>query len=188
MRRMKYVIIFVCLLLICVVFVIFAQNIVPDKDIQKIQTTTITQKNTLVTLLHLARTTSYSKERVLVTEEGKGQLYAIPGVYTEFLIEYLGEAPIDNLSMSSPIQFWVNGKQIIELDTVVGGGTGVAQNYNLDEVFGFIPPVVENKDRSRLIKESTRGIILPSGKVEIRIEVGFNNEKEWFVFKNIPVY
>jgi len=149
---------------------------------------TITQQNTRVTLLHVAKITSFSQEWIHGTKKGDGNIYAIPGVYVEFLVECLGSDEIEKINLTGATQFWINDEKVEKLDSVVNSGTTTVCPYSREKVFGCTPPVVEDESRAHLIKDTRRGVVLNSTTVDIKIKTGFNEESELFEFKNIPLF
>jgi len=48
-------------------------------------------------------------------------------------------------------------------------------------------PAVKNPKRTHVIEIWERGVGVPSGKIDLRITTGFNDQTQEFVFKNVPV-
>jgi len=160
------------------------------KDIEPITSTSVTIGDTQVTLVNVARTISLSNQYVHGQDDQQGQLYAVPSVYVEFLIEWLGDTPIKTGPHDGGIEFWENGKKISTLDSVIDGGVGETKQYqSIESTFGFDMPKVDNPDRASIRIISERGFVFKSKRIEVRIRTSFDeNELQWFVFENIPIY
>lgn len=186
---MKRSIILTIILFIVMISTVIA-SIKRTKDIEPITSASVTIDDIRVTLVNIARTVSLSDQFVHAHDDKKGQLYAIPGVYMEFLIERLGNTEISSGPHITDVQFWENGKKISAIDSVVPGGVGGIRPYqSIEGKFGFNMPSVDNPDRTRIRYESSRGIVFTSKTIEVRLRTGFdNNELQWFVFENIPIY
>jgi serine/threonine protein kinase len=148
----------------------------------------VTHGNTRITLIHLARTTSWSNQFVDGHEEPLGPVVAIPGVYMEFLAEYLGEAVPRPGFNESTIKLYQNGKLITASDHVVAGGDGGIKPYSKrNQQFGFNRPGVDNERSAVVLWNYKRGLSPEAGTVAIRFEAGFDQEKHLFEFHDIPI-
>jgi hypothetical protein len=184
---MKRGIALIIILSIVIVSTVIA-SIQQTKDIKPIASASVTKGDIRVTLVNIARTVSLSNQ--YMHDNPQGRLYAIPSVYVEFLIERLGNTPINSGPHITDIEFWENGKKISAIDSVVSGGVGGIRPYqSIESMFGFDMPSLDNPDRTRIRYESIRGIVFTSKTIEIRLQTAFdNNELKWFVFENIPIY
>ena len=177
-----------------ILFIVMVSTIIAStkttKDIEPITSTSVTIGDTRVTLVNIARTVSLSNQYVHGQDDQQGQLYAVPSVYVEFLIERLGDTPIKTGPHDGGIEFWENGKKISALGSVINGGVGETKQYqSIESTFGFDMPKVDNPDRARIRIISERGFVFKSKRIEVRIRTSFDeNELQWFVFENIPIY
>ena len=160
-----------------------------SKPLASMEAPSITHGNTRITLIHMARTTSWSNQFVHGHNDEQGPMYAIPGVYMEFLVEPIGDVSAKPGFNESTIKLFQNGRLISASSPVVGGGDGGIEQYSLKkEQFGFKRPVVNDERRTGVIWDYQRGISLESGKVTIRFEAGFDQDNHVFEFKDIPLY
>ena len=165
---MKYKILTLVMLSTALVSIVTAM-MRTEIGIKTVGAASVTHGDTRVTLLHVARTTSLTKQFVQGPDEQEGRLYAVPGVYVEFLIERTGDKQIECGPHVSSVELWQNGEKVSGIRSVVAGGVGGIRTYSSDiHYFGFEPPAVENIERTRLRYSSKRGIVLKSGEVERR--------------------
>ena len=149
----------------------------------------ITHGNTRITLIHMARTTSWSNQHVHGHDDQQGPTYAIPGVHLVFLVEPMADLSAKSGLNSSTIKLFQNGRLLSASSPVVGGGDSGIEQYALKkERFGFKHPVVNDESKACIMWDYLRGISLESGKVTIRFEAGFEQENHMFEFKDIPLY
>lgn len=179
--------------LIIVLMVIVSAAIATIKtteDIEPISYASVTIGDIRVTLVSISRTVSLTNQYVQGRNGQEGQLYAVPSVYVECLIERLGDTPTKTGPHEGGIEFWENGKKILDIGSIVGGGVGVTKQYQpVEDMFGFDMPSVDNPDRTRVRTCSERGVVFSSKRIDIRIRTGFDeNELQWFIFENIPIY
>ena len=159
------------------------------KPLASMEAPSITHGNTRITLLHMARTTSWSNQFVHGHDDRQGSMYAIPGVYLEFLVEPMGELSAKSGLNSSTIKLLQNGRLISASSPVIGGGDSGIEQYALKKQrFGFKRPVVNDESKARIMWDCLRGISLESGKVTIRFKAGFDQDNHMFEFKDIPLY
>ena len=160
-----------------------------DKILSPMEIPVVTHGNTKVTLLHIARTTSWSSQFVRGDEDQQGPMYAVPGAYLEFLVERLDEPSAPPQFNESTIKLFQNGRMISTSSPVTAGGASVNENYSpSSQRFGFQPPVVENQRKALILRSYKRGIALDSGHVTIRFTAGFDEDEYMFEFKDIPLY
>ena len=173
-------------------FVVAATSGYSDKQpktLSPMAAPSITHGNTRITLIHMARTTSWSNQFVHGHDAQQGPMYAIPGVYLEFLVEPMGELSAKSGLNSSTIRLLQNGRLISASSPVIGGGDSGIEQYALKKQrFGFKRPVVNDESKARIMWDCLRGISLESGKVTIRFEAGFDQENHMFEFKDVPLY
>ena len=160
------------------------------EEIEPVSSASKTIGDTRVTLVNIARTVTLSNQYVHGHDDKKGQLYAVPGVYVEFIIERLGDTPIKTGPHFGGTEFWENGKKISALGSVIHGDTGEVKQYKaFENRLGFDMPETDNPDRAYIQFISDRGIVFTSKRIEVRIQTGFDDKKpQWFVFENIPIY
>ena len=177
---------------ICLFTVCFASLIKADRPsqtkLQSIPRLTITENNTRVTLLHIARTTSFSRNFVNGAEDDDTRTYVIPGSYVVYLVECLGDDEIKNTNTLAPLQLWSNGQQLTAMASVVSGGANRKESYRPVNMFGFDMPSVSDESRSFIRKASLRGIAINSETVDIKVTAGFNQESELFEFNSVPIH
>ena len=75
-----------------------------SKPLASMEAPSVTHGNTRITLIHMARTTSWSNQHVHGHDEQQGPTYAIPGVFVEFLVEPIGDVPAKSGLNSSTIK------------------------------------------------------------------------------------
>lgn len=149
----------------------------------------VTHGNTKITLIHLARTTSWSSQFVHGDDDQNGPMYAIPGVLLEFLVERLGEASVQPKFNESTIKLFQNGRVISPANPVTGGGDqGTEQYSQRSQRFGFKRPMVSDESSTHMLWSFKRGLSLESGTVTIRFQAGFDQENHTFEFNDIPLY
>ena len=159
------------------------------KTLSSMAAPSVTHGNTRITLIHIARTTSWSNQHVHGHEDQQGPMYAIPGVYLEFLVEPMGELPAKSGLSSSTIKLLHNGRLISAPRPVQGGGDSGVEQYCLKKQrFGFKRPVVIDQSKTYIMWDYIRGIPLESGKATIRFNASFDQDSHLFEFKDIPLY
>ena len=159
------------------------------KTLPSMAAPSITHGNTRITLIHMARISSWSNQFVHGHDDQQGPMYAIPGVYLEFLVEPIGEVPAKSGLNSSTIKLLQKGRLIPASSPVVGGGdSGIEQYYLKKQRFGFKRPVVNDPSKAYIMWDYIRGISLESGKVMISFEAGFDQDNHLFKFRDIPLY
>jgi len=159
------------------------------KTLRSMAAPSVTHGNTRITLIHLARTTSWSKQFVNGHDDQQGPMYAIPGVYLEFLVERLGEVSAKPGLNNSTIKLLQNGRLISAYSPVTPGGEGGIEQYSLrSQRFGFKRPVVKDDSKTCILWDFKRGISLESGTVAIRFQAGYDQDNHMFEFNDIPVY
>lgn len=186
MKRSIVVLIIVLMLMVSAVIA----TIKTTEDIEPIPSASVTIGDIRVTLISISRTVSLTNQYVQSRNDQQGQLYAVPSVYVECLIERLGDTPTKTGPHDGGIEFWEDGKKISNIVSVVSGGVGVTKPYQpVEDMFGFDMPSVDNPDRTRVRTYSERGVVFTSKRIDIRIRTGFDeNELQWFIFENIPIY
>ena len=158
------------------------------KTLRSTAAPSVTHGNTRITLIHLARTTSWSNQFVHGHDDQKGPVYAIPGVYTEFLVERLDETSAQPKFNESTIKLYQNGTLISASSPVIGGGDSGNEQYSVEKQrFGFKRPVVNNESNAHILWDYQRGIALESGTVTICFQAGFGQENHRFEFNDIPL-
>jgi hypothetical protein len=177
----------ICLFTVCFASLIRADRPSQETKLQSIPRLTITKNNTRVTLLHIARTTSFSNNFVNGAEDDTNT-YVIPGSYVVYVVECLGADKIKNTNTLAPLQLWSNGQQLTAMASVVGGGSNRKESYSPVNMFGFDLPSVKDESRSFIRKASLRGIAINSETVDIKITAGFNRESDLFEFNRVPIH
>ena len=86
------------------------------------------------------------------------------GVYAEFLLEWFGDDPKPNFP--GPVTFWVDGKELICLESVRPMGLYEAAQIHRR---GFPLPAAENPKKTRVFRVWHAGVELSGDTVEIRI-------------------
>ncbi len=159
------------------------------KTLRSMAAPSVAHGNTRITLIHLARTTSWSNQFVHGHDDQQGPMYAIPGVYLEFLVERLDEPATKPGFNESTIKLIQNGRLISASSPVIGGGDGGIEQYSQrSQRFGFNRPVVANEDEACIMWDYQRGLFLESGTVAIRFKAGFDQDNHMFEFNDIPLY
>ena len=159
------------------------------KPLGSMEAPSITHGNTRITLIHMARTTSWSNQFVHGHDDQQGSTYAIPGVHLVFLVEPMADLSAKSGLNSSTIKLFQNGRLLSASSPVVGGGDSGIEQYALKKQrFGFKDPVVNDESKACIMWDYLRGISLESGKVTIRFKAGFEQENHMFEFKDIPLY
>lgn len=180
-----------CMVLLCF-FVVASTAGYSDrkpKVLRPMAAPSVTHGNTRITLIHLARTTSWSNQFVHGHDDQQGPVYAIPGVYLEFLVERLGEPSTQPKFNESTIKLFQNGRLISPSSPVTGGGHQGTEQYALrSQRFGFKRPMVSNESSTYMLWSFRRGLSLESGNVTIRFKAGFDQDNHMFEFNDIPLY
>ncbi len=161
------------------------------KTLAPMEAPTVTHGDTTVALIHIARTTSWSNQFVSGDGDQQGPMYAIPGVYLEFLVEQIGEVSAKSRLNGARITLLQGDRPISTSSPIVVGGDEVDANYfPKKERFGFKPPAVNDERKAWIRSHYLRGISLESGKVTINFEASFpgNDHLVMFAFKDIPLY
>ena len=146
------------------------------------------QGNVRVVLLRVDRTTLFSDDGFRSTQPQK--IHAIPGLSYTYAVELLGDEPVKNWIMignGNPVS--LNGKPIgdTEPENICGGGNKASFEYG-QYIWGVLKrPAVTNPKRTHVFEVWERGLRVPGGKIDLRITTGFNEHKEEFVFRDIPV-
>jgi hypothetical protein len=146
------------------------------------------QGNVRVVLLRVDRTTLFSDEGFASTKPQK--IHAIPGLSYTYAVELLGDEPVKQWIMAGNGDLVsLDGKPIgdTEPENISGGGNKSAFEYG-QYIWGVLKkPAVTNPKRTHVFETWKRGLRVPGGKIDLRITTGFNEHKEEFVFKDIPV-
>jgi hypothetical protein len=159
------------------------------KPLASMEAPSITHGNTRITLIHMARTTSWSSQFVHGHDDQQGPVYAIPGIYLEFIVEIVDEDLIKPGFNSSTIILYQDGRLISPSSPVIGGGEHGEKQYSLrSQRFGFKRPPVKDADKAGILWSFNRGLSLGSGTVTIRFQAGFDQDSYMFEFKDIPLY
>ncbi len=146
-----------------------------------------TKGNVRVVLLKVERTTIFNSEGINKPEKGK--TYPAPYFGVTFLIEALGEEPVNIWSGSAEMK--IGGQYVsdekLRPDNLISG----RYNANFDLMaFGsgaIEMPKVANRKRCVVTQCLDRVARNPSGTLQVTIEAGFNKKTETFVFDGIPV-
>jgi hypothetical protein len=159
------------------------------KTLSSMTAPSVSHGNARITLIHMARTTSWSNQFVHGHDDQQGRMYAIPGVYLEFLVEQVGEVPANSGLNISTMKLFQNDRLISESSPVVGGGDGGIEQYSLrKQRFGFKRPKVNDESKAYIMWDYQRGKSIESGKVTIGFRAGFDQDNHMFEFKDIPLY
>jgi len=159
------------------------------KKLKPMPAPSLTQGNTKITLIHLARTTSWSNQFVNGHENQQGPIYAIPGVYMEFLFEQVDKTSDESDRNISTVKLIQNGRVLSGSKPIIKGGDGGIEQYLLNKQrFGFKRPKISDTSKAYIMWDFQRGISLEAGKVTIQFEAGSNQETHLFEFKDIPLY
>ena len=158
------------------------------KPLSSMAAPSITHGNTRITLIHMARTTSWSNQFVRGNDDREGPTYCIPGVYMEFVVEELDEVSTRCRLTGITTRLLQDGR-LISPSRVAGGGTGVNENFSRQsQRFGFKPPAVKEESKALILQDYMRGVALDSGLVTIHVNASIDDELQMFVFKDIPLY
>lgn len=146
------------------------------------------QGSVRVVLLRVDRTTLFSDEGFRETKPQK--IHAIPGLSFVYAVELLGDEPVKQWNVvgnGKPVS--LNGKPIGDTtpENISGGGHGTSHEYEHYDWGIMRKPAVTNPKRTHVFESWERGLRVPGGKIDLRITTGFNDHKEEFVFKDIPV-
>ena len=146
------------------------------------------QGNVRVVLLRVDRTTLFSDVGFMDTKPQK--IHAIPGLSFIYAVELLGDEPVKHWNMvgnGNPVS--LNGKPIGDTspENLSGGGNKASFEYEHYNWGVLKKPAVTNSKRTHVFEMWERGLRVPGGKIDLRITTGFNEHKEEFVFKDIPV-
>jgi hypothetical protein len=173
-------------------FVVASTSGYSDKQLKTLPSMaapSITHGNTRITLIHMSRITSWSNQFVHGHDDQQGPVYAIPGVYLQFVVEIVDEGLIKPGFNSSTIKLYQNGRLILPSSPVIGGGENGEEQYSLKkQQFGFKRPAVNDKSKTYIMWDYARGISLESGKVMISFKAGFDQDNHIFEFRDIPLY
>jgi hypothetical protein len=179
------------MIILCLFIVVStaSESDIKPKTLTSMAVPSITNGNTKITLIHLARTTSWTNQFVDAHEDQQGPMYAIPGVYLEFLVERLDHIPAKSKKNISTINLFQNGRLLSESIPVIAGGEGGIEQYSLrNQQFGFKRPVVKDESKAYILWSFKRGISIESGNVTIRFQAGFDQDNHIFEFRDIPLY
>lgn len=148
----------------------------------------VTHGNIKITLIHLARTTSWSNEFSRGHDDRPGAMYAVPGVYMEFVVEQLDEVST-KCELTGITTKLLQNDRLISVSMTLGVAS-VNANYSIQsQRFGFKPPEVKDERKALILRHYMRGVALDSGQVTIRVNASIiDDELQMFVFKDIPLY
>jgi hypothetical protein len=142
------------------------------------------QGETRLTLLEIARVTSFSSE-YLVREAGEN-VRAIPGLKIVFRVERLGHSGSNDLHEGG-VSVLVEGKPLSNHPMVIAGGNSLVEPVKRQLQTGF--HVDEKGDEGSpvmLCCEYIRGLSVPAGRAQLVIRVGFDKLHD-FKFENVPI-
>ena len=146
------------------------------------------QGNVRVVLLRVDRTTLFSDVGFMSTKPQK--IHAIPGLSFIYAVELLGDEPVKQWHMvENGKSASLNGKPLSDTmpENISGGGARTSLEYEHYNWGIMKKPAVTNPKRTHVFEMWERGLRMPGGKIDLRITTGFNEHKEEFVFKDIPV-
>jgi hypothetical protein len=135
-----------------------------------------------VVLVSVARSVRFSAEGFRTTNS---VVHAIPGLEVTYLVEALGSSKsLKWVTQTSEV--YADGKRIIDLpgNLAAGGSSGISEYRALPDAE---KPSVSNPKRTVVHKEWLRGVKIPGKRMDLHIVTGFNEQKENFVFKEIPL-
>ena len=146
------------------------------------------QGSVRVVLLRVDRTTLFSD--VGVTEAKPQKVHAVPGLSYVYAVELLGNEPVKKWNVignGNPVS--LNGKPLVDTtpENITGGGLNGSHEYEHYNWGILKKPDVTNPKRTHVFQVWERGLRVPGGKIDLRITTGFNEHKEEFVFRDIPV-
>ena len=146
------------------------------------------QGNVRVVLLTVDRTTVFTD--VGFQETNTQKIHAVPGLSVVYAVELLGDEPVKNwVGVTDGKLVSLNGKKFdaTRSESLTGGGHNTSNEYEHYHWGILKKPTVTNPKRTHVIEVWERGLRIPSGKVDLRFTTGFNDHKQEFVFKDVPV-
>jgi hypothetical protein len=148
-----------------------------------------TKGNVRVVLLKVERSTIFTADGIRDAEPGK--MYPVPTIGVTYLIEALGTETVTNwIGNEAGDDILVNGREIPDdsqnPENLVGGGWGGV--FGADSRYANGPvqlPKSYDKKRTSVQERHERVQLLSGGTMRLKLVVGFNGEKETFIFDNI---
>lgn len=134
-----------------------------------------------VTLLSLTRSVSfrYDRDKSAAGQEPK----AMALFQLTYLVECLGETPIDHLNGASPRFVWPSGEQSVS--SANESQSNALKNFIYDGIVRI--PKVEDWDRATVDRFTMQGRFPDGDFVNITIREGFNDNEQEFHFTGVPV-
>jgi hypothetical protein len=136
-----------------------------------------------VVLLRVDRSTVFTKSNF--QSETNTIVHAVPGIGITCVVEALGSEPKQKW-LTPEVEIYANGRRLSETaENLAAGGTAGLSEFT--SLVAENKPVVKDAKRAVVYKDWKRGLRVPSGKIDLHLTTGFNEHKETFVFKDIPL-
>jgi hypothetical protein len=150
-----------------------------------------TKRNVRVVLLKVERGTIFTTNGI--RDPKPGMSYPVPVVGFTFLVEALGDEPIKNwISHETDDEVLIGNRKARDdssmPDNLVAGGSGginPALPYKNRQGIELPESFVEK--RSFVHEEYERAVPSKTGTMRLKLITGFNDQKETFIFENIPL-
>ena len=150
-----------------------------------------TKGNVRVVLLKVERATIFCTDGIRDPQPGKS--YPVPTVGVIYLVEALGNEPIKNWNNNESDENLIIGNQKVRNDSsmpenlIAGGGGGVYGSMTRYANGPVELPKGLNDRRVSVQEIHERAVPLKSNTMRVTLNVGFNDERQTFVFDNIPL-
>jgi hypothetical protein len=147
-----------------------------------------TKGNVRIVLLKVERSTIFTSEGIRDAVPGK--TYQVPTVGITYLIEALGNESVTNwITDENGDDILFNGHAISEStqtpENLVGGGSGGVYGAESRYANSLLELPKYDKKRSSFQERHERAQLQGGGTIRLKLTVGFNREKQTFVFDNI---
>jgi hypothetical protein len=148
-----------------------------------------TRGNVRVVLLKVERSTIFSSDGI--RDAAPGKIYQVPMIGVTYMIEALGNEAVTNwISNEASEDILVNGRKIGDdsqtPENLIAGGSGGVFGGESRYMNGPLQlPKSYDKKRSSFQERHERAQLQNGGTMRLKLTVGFNREKQTFIFDNI---
>jgi hypothetical protein len=149
------------------------------------------QGDVRVVLIEVSKVTMFGNENLRNHPDKGSAIVAVPGMRITYLIESLGEEPLKTWgTLSAPVVTVTGSGESVTrhvAENIVPGGTDFQTDYSNFHGVGVRLPQVTNNKRALVRVVWQRGVRARSSQIDIKLNAGFNEHREKFVFQNVPL-